>query len=440
MISNTAAAPVLPGKTYTILETGGGLADTSPDVAIADFPFLTFNLSSDGFNAYLTTARGPGAFAELASTPNQAAVANALDSATSSLAWQQVVGATEAQARAAFSSLSNASIHASAAGVLSEQSHFLRDAVLDRLRQDFPVGPAADPESVSTYGAATAALPTKKGPAIVAPLGPVYAVWAQGLGGWGSVGGNSNVARTNDSIGGVISGIDVTFNRMFRLGFAGGYSQSNFNSVNIPASGSADCYHFAVYGGWQEGPWALRGGGSVSWNDLDTSRQVTAVNLGGAQTSSYVDKTWQGFVEGARNFGFGQASLEPFANVAYVHVGGDVSELGLAAMSGSTSFDTTYTTLGAHGSYILPAGLTAQATLGWRYAFGDVTPLSNLAFQPGGSAFALAGTPIARNALVTELGINYAIGPSATIGIAYSGQYSSGANENSGKANLTVRF
>ncbi len=117
------------------------------------------------------------------------------------------------------------------------------------------------------------------------------------------------MARTNDSIGGVISGIDVTFNRMFRLGFAGGYSQSNFNSVNIPASGSADSYHFAVYGGWQEGPWALRGGGSVSWNDLDTSRQVTAVNLGGAQTSSYVDKTWQGFVEGARNFAFGQAAL-----------------------------------------------------------------------------------------------------------------------------------
>jgi outer membrane autotransporter protein len=210
--------------------------------------------------------------------------------------------------------------------------------------------------------------------------------------------------------------------------------------TNIPASGSADSYHFAVYGGWQEGPWALRGGGSVSWNDLNTSRQVTAVALGGQQTSSYADKTWQGFVEGARNFAFGPAALEPFANVAYVHVGGDVSESGLAAMTGSTSFDTTYTTLGAHGSYILPAGLTAQATLGWRYAFGDVTPMSTLAFQSGGAAFALAGSPIACNALITELGVNYAIGPSATIGVAYSGQYSGGANENSGKANLTLRF
>ena len=272
-------------------------------MAIADFPFLTFNLSSDGYNAYLTTARGPGAFAELASTPNQAAVANALDSATSSLAWQQVVGATEAQARAAFSSLSNASIHASAAGVLSEQSHFLRDAVLDRLRQDFPVGPAADPDSVLTYGAARRPrCRRRKGPPPSPPLGPVYAVWAQGLGGWGSLGGNSNVARTNDSIGGVISGVDVTFNRMFRLGFAGGYSQSNFNSVNIPASGSADSYHFAVYGGWQDGPWALRGGGSVSWNDLNTSRQVTAVNLGGAQTSELCRQDVAGLRRGRAQF------------------------------------------------------------------------------------------------------------------------------------------
>jgi uncharacterized protein with beta-barrel porin domain len=69
----------------------------------------------------------------------------------------------------------------------------------------------APADSVFSYGggapAATAALPTKKATAVVAPLGPVYAVWAQGLGSWGSVSGNSNVARTNDSIGGVISGL-----------------------------------------------------------------------------------------------------------------------------------------------------------------------------------------------------------------------------------------
>ena len=184
----------------------------------------------------------------------------------------------------------------------------------------------------------------------------------------------------------------------------------------------------------------MRGGGAFSWNDIDTSRQVTAVALGGAQNGGYADKTWQAFAEGARNFGFGAGALEPFANIAFVHVGGDFSESGLAAMSGSATFDTTYTTLGVHGSYALPSSLTARATLGWRHAFGDVTPVTTLAFQPAGAAFGLAGSPIARDALVTEIGVDYAIGPAATLGLAYSGQFASNAYENGAKANFTLRF
>ncbi|HEY1782555.1 MAG TPA: autotransporter domain-containing protein [Roseiarcus sp.] len=441
---NTGASPVVPGKTYTILTTGGGLTVEEPTLAIADFPFINFTLSEDAFNGYLTTSRSAERFAELASTPNEAAVANALDSATSTLAWRQVVGASTADARAAFASLSNASIHASAAGVLSEQSHFLRDAVLERLRQDFPASDALAPaDSVLTYSAnapaaGAATLPTKKAPA-VAPLGPVYAVWAQGLGSWGSLQGNNNVGRTDDSIGGIISGVDVTYNRALRLGFAGGYTRSNFNSTTAAASGSADSYHMALYGGWQNGAWALRGGGSFTWNDIDTSRQVTVVGLGGQQNGSYADKTWQVFGEAARSFAFGAAALEPFANLAYVHIEGGVDESGLAAMSGSTTFDTTYTTLGAHGAYALPGAFTARATLGWQHAFGDLSPITTLAFAPG-AAFGLAGSPIARDALVTELGLDYAIGPTASIGLTYAGQYSGSASENSAKANFTLRF
>ena len=100
-------------------------------------------------------------------------------------------------------------------------------------------------------------------------------------------------------------------------------------------------------------------------------------------------------------------------------------------MSGSTSFDTTYTTLWRarllHPVGGLDGASDARLALCVRRCHADVdrSPSSRAA-----AAFALAGSPIARNALVTELGVNYAIGPSATIGIAYSGQYSSGANEN----------
>jgi hypothetical protein len=40
----------------------------------------------------------------------------------------------------------------------------------------------------------------------------------------------------------------------------------------------------------------------------------------------------------------------------------------------------------------------------WRHALGDITPVAALAFQSGGAAFTLAGSPIARDALVAEAG------------------------------------
>lgn len=79
-----------------------------------------------------------------------------------------------------------------------------------------------------------------------------------------------------------------------------------------------------------------------------------------------------------------------------------------------------------------------RATLGWRHAFGDVTPLSTQAFA-GGDAFTGAGVPIARDAADIEAGLNVSLAPQATLGIGYSGQLASDARQNGFKADLTVR-
>lgn len=448
--TNKASAPVLPGKTYTILTTGGGLANTSPAIGIADFPFLNFTLRGDGFNAYLTTSRGPGAFAELATTRNEKAVANALDTAAATNPlWQQVVGATEAQARSAFTSLGNASIHANATGVLSAQSYYLRDAVTGRLRQDFafgtPLAPAGNvlsyaPEAPRNAYAAARAIPFYKAPPLAAAPTQVYAVWAQALGSWGSLKGDGNAAKTDQSLGGVISGMDVTFNGRWRVGLAGGYSQSIFKSPSIAASGSADSYHIALYGGGQVGAWGLRGGASFSWNDILTSRQITVVNMGGPQRGDYASRTTQVFGEIGHQFAFAAGALEPFANIAYVNVDGGINELGVAAVTGSASLATTYTTLGVRGATALTGTLTARGMLGWRHALGDITPVAALAFQSGGAAFALAGSPIARDALVTEAGLDLAVTPNASLGISWTGQFAQQSHDNAVKGNFRWSF
>ena len=449
--SNTSSAPVLLGKTYTILTTGAGLTVTSPDVAIADFPFIAFTMSADGFNGYLTTSRSAGSFADLASTPNEKAVANALDTAAATNPlWQQVVGASEAQARAAFTGLSNASIHANATGVLSAQSHYLRDALTDRLRQDFAYGtPLAPTGSVLSYAPetprnayATAGIPFYKAPPPAAAPTPsqVYAVWAQALGSQGTLKGDGNAAQTDHSLGGVISGIDMTFNGRWRVGLAGGYSQSSFRSPSIAASGSSDSYHVALYGGGQVGAWGLRGGASFSWNDIVTSRQITVVNLAGLQRGDYAAKTTQVFGEVGHGFAFAAGALEPFANIAYVHVDGAVNELGLAATTGWTKIATTYTTLGLRGATQLTGTLTGRGTLGWRHALGDVTPVAALAFQSGSAAFTIAGSPIARDALVAEAGLDLVVARNASLGVSWSGQFADQGHNNTVKGSFSWRF
>ncbi|MFC5515335.1 autotransporter domain-containing protein, partial [Kaistia terrae] len=312
---DTAQSPVLPGTTYTILKTVGGLTVQSPTVAVADFPFLNFTLSEDGFNGYLTTSRSSERFAELASTPNEIAVANVLDGIGSGTAWEQVVGASEAQARSAFTSLGGASFHASALSVLSNQSHFLRDAVINRLAG----ANAGQLQAIDGLSATN-------DPATVTASDPAYAMWGQVLGSWGAFDGSSNATRVTDSIGGLVTGVDVSVAETWRFGIAGGYSHSSFEATDIAASGSSDSYHVALYGGWQSDGWAVRGGAAYSWNDIDTSRQVQVVGIGDVQDGGYDLGTTQVFAEGAYKFGYGTSTFEPFANLAYVLVDGDVSE------------------------------------------------------------------------------------------------------------------
>jgi hypothetical protein len=163
----------------------------------------------------------------------------------------------------------------------------------------------------------------KAPPPAAAPMAAqVYAV-CQGLGSRGSLKGDDNAAQTNHSLGGVISGLDVTFNGSWRFGVAGGYSQSSFNSPSNAASGSSDSYHISLYGGGRTGAWGLRGGASFSWSDIITSRQIAVVNLAGLQRGAQV------FGEVGHQVRSRRAGA--FRQLAYVNVEG-VNETGVASL------------------------------------------------------------------------------------------------------------
>jgi outer membrane autotransporter protein len=126
-----------------------------------------------------------------------------------------------------------------------------------------------------------------------------------------------------------------------------------------------------------------------------------------------------------------------------LHTDGFTENGGAAALVGrGGDTDTTFTALGLRASTtVVLGGITthARGSIGWRHAFGDVTPISTLSFS-GGNPFYIAGVPIAKDAALVDAGLDFNITPNADLGVSYGGQFGPDANEQSVRGTLSVKF
>jgi outer membrane autotransporter protein len=231
----------------------------------------------------------------------------------------------------------------------------------------------------------------------------------------------------------------------WRLGLLAGYSRSSFDVDDRASSGSSNNYHLGLYGGTQWGNLAFRTGAAYTWHDIDTNRTAAFPGFADSLSADYSAGTFQAFGELGYGIELGATRFEPFANLAHVSLRTDsfTEQGGPAALSvdgGTTA--VTFTTLGLRAEHTMALG-TVNATLrgmiGWRHAFGDLTPESVNAFA-GGDAFTIAGAPIAQDSAVIEAGLDFNLTPEATFGLSYTGQIASDAYDHGFRANLSVRF
>jgi outer membrane autotransporter protein len=313
----------------------------------------------------------------------------------------------------------------------------VRDAALSRIRSAFEsVGASSMPIFAYAPGGLQAAPASTER----------FAVWGQAFGAFGHVNSDGNAARLDRSSGGFFIGADGPVADHWRFGAFGGYSRSKFDADARNSSGSSDNYHAGVYGGGEWGALGLRYGGAYSWHDIDTARSVAFTGFSDRLTAGYRAGTAQVFGEVGYQLGAGGVRYEPFANLAYVSLRTDgFTEAGGAAalVTSAQTTDTTFTTLGLRAQTTLvasPSQTTLRGMLGWRHAFGDVVPASLLTFAAGGSAFTIAGVPIAEDALVLDAGFDVNLTASTTLGFSYGGQFGSGVTDQSLKANFAVKF
>jgi len=434
-VTNIGPSDLVAGARYTVLEAAsvGGTFTLVGDPQVS--AFVRLSTTSDATRAYVDVTQTK-TFSSAGVTPNQIATGNGLGSAAGGALVSAVLALpSDAAAQAAFDQLSG-EIHASAKGMLLQDSHLLQDAVTARLSAAFGDSGKTAALPVMAYG--------EEGVQPVAADTDRFAVWSQGFGSWGGADSDGNAAAFDRSTGGLLVGADGLAGD-WRVGVVGGYSRTSFDADDRHSSGDSDNYHLGLYGGTNWGAIAFRTGAAYTWHRISTSRSVTFQGFADSLSADYDAATAQAFGELAYKTDAGPFAFEPFANLAYVnlHTDGFAENGGAAALTSSSSTsDATFTTLGVRASTDIAIGgvaATARGMFGWRHAFGDVTPLSTVAFA-GGNDFTVAGVPIARDAMLVEAGFDVQLARNATLGLSYAGQFGPDAFDNGLKANLGIKF
>jgi outer membrane autotransporter protein len=438
-----------PSQTYRVIDNFGsflvnGAFDQIVNPYVFFFATVDYNVGT-GDDVEVTLVRSTD-FSAVARTLNELQVSTTIEQLplsnplVSAVQFQTLSGALEA-----FNALSG-ELHATTGSVLADQTRYLRQALLGRLMQ------AGSSGNANSAALALGAAPTEVAarPAGMMALGaggddwgarpentlPGLVFWTKAYGAWGAIDGNANAASVSRTLGGVLTGADIRVAGDWRAGFATGYSQSSVEVAARSSSASIDSVQLASYAGGSIGGGVLRSGAAWSWDGIDSNRAVVFPGFFEQQSASYGGDTGQVFGEFAMPTPIYGFVAEPFAGLAYVHVGLDgFTESGpLASLRGAAaSDDVAYTTFGARigsASRLSGMALTARGSLGWQHAFGDVTPEAALAFVAGGSGFIVDGVPIAENSALIEGSIDLEVMEQAVVELSYFGQLATDAHDN----------
>ena len=458
-----------PRTQYAILNATGGVTGQFAGVT-SNFAFLTPTLRYQPTEVDLTLTRNDVAFASIATTRNGASVANAIQAGgPNSAVYGATVGLTTPEAQGAFRVLAG-DIHGSTVSSSFETAFFVREAILDRLRWGTTPGSADGLSFGSLPATYTADLPGRRPPVASVPmqtLDPtVVGIWGQGFGAFGSASSGGNAFGLDRTLAGFAAGLDVRLPSGIKLGVVGGYTENTLDTTGRFESATVTSGFGGVYGGYEMGPVSLRLGAVYADESLRTRRAVVFPGVADTPTGRYGGYTVQGFGEIGYKIFLGQPApvalvskgaavqpvqpsatyLEPFVGGAYVgiHRDGFAETGGVAALRGlARDYDLGALTVGMRGQTAFDFGtglpLSAHALVGYRRAFGDVVPKALLSFGTG-PTFLSSGVPIDRDAVVAEVGLDLRVAPNATLGVAYTGQAGSRAQDQAVKGNFTYRF
>ncbi|QXH37609.1 autotransporter domain-containing protein [Pseudomonas muyukensis] len=391
-------ATSLVGRQFDILSAAGGVQGSFAAVQ-ANSLFLGGGLAYSGNGVQLAVQRNATSFASVGLTANQRSVAAAADrlGAGNPVYESLLLSADVASAQQAFDQLSG-EIHPAVANLLLNDSRQVRDAVTERTRQQ-----RLD--------------------------GQDNGLWIKALGAWGKAEGDSGRARYSSSIGGMLLGIDGQMSEDTRVGVFTGYSDSSLSMGDgRHSSASVDSYHLGAYAGKELEQMRLSAGVSHSWHRIETKRELHYNEVADRQKSKRDAQSTQVFGEAAWKLDLPSVALEPFANLAYVHIASDsfTEHGGAAALKGGEdNRDAWLSTLGmrAGKQLQLSSGQAVElsATLGWQHNLSATGADQHLAFAGQGDTYKVQALSLDRDAAVVGARAGIALSREARVNLDYNG-------------------
>ncbi|TFH79784.1 autotransporter serine protease [Pseudomonas kribbensis] len=397
---STAEAKSLLGHQYDILQAVGGIQGQFGAV-VPDYLFIGGSLASTGNGIMLSVERNATSFASVGQTPNQRAVARAVEGmgAGNSVYESLLLSATASDAQQAFQQLSG-EIYPALGSVLINDSRQLRDAIDERLH---------DANSAQGNG------------------------WVKALGAWGTTDSRHDTAGYSTSIGGLLAGVDGALDEQTRIGLVTGYSDSSLSmGSGTHSSAKVDSYHLGAYAGHDIGAWRLSTGAAYSWHRADVKRDLQYGDVSAKQKAKVDAATTQVFGEAAYRLNVQPLALEPFANLAYVHLDSDgFTEKGDAAAlkSNGDQRDAVLSTLGVRAIKTINLSgsqtLDVSGRLGWQHSLTDIESEQHLRFASGSAPYSVESSPLVRDAALVGVQASLALSRDVRVNLDYNGQLAS---------------
>ncbi|KZN20392.1 MULTISPECIES: autotransporter serine protease [Pseudomonas] len=394
---STQQVQSLLGHQYNILQAAGGIQGQFGAV-LPNYLFIGGSLDYAVTGIQLSVERNATTFASVGQTPNQRNVAAAVEGlgAGNAVYESLLLSPTASSAQQAFQQLSG-EIYPALGSVLINDSRYLRDAVGERLNE------ASGSRSNG---------------------------WIKALGAWGKTDDSHDTAGYTTSIGGLLAGVDGAVDDETRVGLVAGYSDSSASmGSGTHSSGQVDSYHLGAYAGHEIGAWRLSAGGAYSRHRADVKRDLQYGDVSAKQKAKVDAGTTQLFGEAAYRLNLQALALEPFANLAYVHLDTEgFTEKGDAAAlkNSGDRRDAVLSTLGVRALKTVTLSgqqqLDLSGSLGWQHNLSNTDSEEHLAFASGGTPFVVQSSPLVRDAALVGAHASLALSRDVRLNLDYTGQ------------------